>query len=166
MEEGSRFKNSNFDEVFGALEKVYRIERSLSETLLPPAVLFFLIPFGIITYVASEDRLTIPCCIVLPVLLFSLTVWQLFTTRRDELRIYENGFTYRGGKTLSACLWTEIKTYQHRERNNREISTLPDGVFGLGAVEKKNGERIEFDHDIPGTPEIIARFEKCALKSK
>jgi hypothetical protein len=166
MEENNRFTNSNFREVFGELENVYRLERSKAEIILIPGVLFFLLAFGVITYVANRDLWTIPCCIVVPLLLFSLVVWQFISTRKDELRIYENGFTYRAAKNLQSCLWTEITTYHHRERNNREITEPAGDVFPLGAVEKKNGERIDFDHDLPGTPDIIARFEKSKTKAK
>jgi hypothetical protein len=165
MPEDNRFKYSNFTEVFGELQNIHRVRRSFSEKFLPPAVLFFLIPFGVITYVASRDLWTLPCCVVLPVLLFGLAVWHLFSTRRDELRIYENGFTYKSGKTLHSCLWTEIETLQPRELNNREITELAGALCPLGAVEKKNGARIDFDADVPGTPEIIARFENRKLKN-
>ena len=161
MPEDDRFRNSNFTEVFGALQNVHRVRRSFAEKFLPPAVLLFLVTFGVITYVATRDLWTIPCCVGLPVLMFCLAVWHLFSTRKDELRIYENGFTYKGGKNLRSCLWSEIETYRHREPNNHEIAALEEGEFSLGAVEKKNGERIDFDHDVPGTPEIIARFESA-----
>ena len=159
MPEENRFRYSNFTEVFGELQNVYRVRRSFAEKFLSPAVLFFLVVFGVITYVATRDYWTIPCCIVLPVIMFCLAAWQIFSTRRDELRIYENGFTYKSGRSLQSCLWNEIETYTHRERNNREITELADGLFPLGSVEKKNGELIDFDADLPGTPEIIARFE-------
>ncbi len=166
MPELNRYSNSNFDEVFGKLQNVYRVRRGITENIVVPAVLFFPVTFGIITYIATRDFRTIPCCIALPVLMFSLAVWQIFSTRKDELRIYENGFTYKGGKNLEACLWQEIKTYDYRERNNREITELDDSVFPLGSVEKNNGEVIAFDFDLPGTPEIIARFEKSKTKVK
>jgi len=166
MREDNRFTNSNFDEVFGKLQKVHRVRRGITENIVVPSVLFFLIPFGIITYIATKDYWTIPCCIALPVLMFCLAVWQIFSTRKDELRIYENGFTYKGGKNLQACLWQEIKNCDCRELNDREMAELEDGVFPLGSVEKNNGEVIAFDFDLPGTPEIIARFEKSKTKVK
>ena len=166
MEENNRFKYSNFNEVFGELQNVYYIKRGAAEKIFVPAVLFFLIPFGVITYVASKDWWTIPCCIVVPVLLFCLAVWQIYTTRKDELRIYENGFTHKSGKNLQSCLWTEVETYTYRERNSREIAELPDDVFPLGSVEKQNGEVIGFDFDLPGTPELTEKFAKHQPKAK
>jgi hypothetical protein len=161
-----RFQNSNFDAVFGAPVKVYRLRRSLAEIIFIPAILFFLIPFGVITYIASEDVWAIPFCIGLPVLMFLTVVRQIFSTRRDELRIYEHGFTYRGGKNFQTCLWTEIEACRHRDLNNRELAQLEDGRFPLGAVEKKNGEVIDFDPDLPGTPEIITHFENYRATKK
>ncbi len=166
MPEDNRFRYSNFAEVYGKLRNVYRVRRNFGEKFLPPAVLLFLVVFGVITYIASRDAWAIPCCIVIPVFLFCMAVWQLFTTRRDELRIYENGFTYQSGKKLQSCLWTEIETYTHRELNNREITALADGEFPLASIEKKNGEQLAFESDVPGTPEIIAGFESRRTKSK
>lgn len=160
MEDENRFKNSNFAEVFGKLEKVHRVRRGCFEKFGIPAVVFGMVLFGVMIYVASEDWLTIPLCVAPFVLMFCGFVWHLFSTRRDELRIYENGFTYKSGKNLQACFWREIKTYRHRERNAFEISELPPGIFVLQSVEKKNGEMIVFDTDVMGTHEIIERFEK------
>ena len=158
MEENNRFKNTNFDVVFGELREVHTVRRSFSDKFLAPGALFFLVIFGVITYVAADDWLTIPCCVILPVLLFAMASWQIFTTRGDTLRIYENGFTYKSGKNLQACLWSEIKDCRQRGRNEREMKELNDGTPPLGAVEKQNGETINFDSDVPGTGEILARF--------
>jgi len=158
MEENNRFKNSNFSEVYGELRNVYKVRRGYADKFLAPGALLFLVVFGVITYVATRDWLTIPCCIVVPILMFALASWQLFTTRRDELRIYENGFTHKSGNDLQACLWTEIKDCRLRERNEREMNELADGTIPLAAIEKKNGKTIDFDSDLPGTNEISARF--------
>ena len=39
-------------------------------------------------------------------------------------------------------------------------------LFPLGAIEKKNGEIIEFEHDLEGTPEIVSRFEDVKERRK
>ena len=163
METNNRFKNTNFNEVYGPLRNVYTVRRSFSDKFLPLGALFFLVVFGVITYVAADDWLTVPCCVVLPVLMFAMASWQLFSTRGDELRIYENGFTYKSGKNLQASLWTEIKECRIRERSEREIRELTDGETPLGAVEKKNGETIAFETDVPGTEEILVRFNQSKL---
>jgi hypothetical protein len=159
MPENNRFKHSNFTQVFGRLQKVNSIKRGCFEKFVIPAIVFGLFLFGVAAYLGSEDWVTIPIC-ALPFLLLSCgLVWHLFRTRKAELRIYENGFTYEEGKKLQACLWSELKNCHRRERNARELTGLEEGVYPLGAVEKKNGETIEFDRDLEGTPELAERFE-------
>ena len=165
MPEENRFKNSNFAEVYGELQRVHRVRRSLTDIYLPLGALLFLLAFGVITYVAADDRWTFPCCVVLPLLLFILAAWHLFSTRRDELRIYEHGFTYQSGGNLQACLWSEIETCTPRERTARELAEPAADAFPLGWIEKRGGARIAFDPDVPGTPEIAARFERQGRKS-
>jgi len=158
--EDERFKNTNFADVFGELKSVHSPRRGCFENFGIPAILFFLLIFGVLTYVGSQDKLTIPFCIVIPFLLFCMMMWHLYTTRRDELRIYENGFTYKSGHHIQTCLWKEIKICNHRERNDREMAELKENEFPIGSVEKKNGEVIAFETDISGTHEILKRFEK------
>ena len=164
--EDNRFKNSNFGAVFGAPVDVQRAGRGCGETFAAPGALLFLVGFGALVYVSSNDPWTIPLCVGPPLLMFGLVLRQMFASRHDELRIYQNGFTYKSGRNLQTCLWKEIRNYRHRERNHREITALENGVVPLGAVEKKNGEVIEFDSDLPGTTEIIARFEARGRRGK
>lgn len=166
MPEKNRFQFSNFREVFGELEKVHRVRRSKFQIIIIPALIFLLLLGGIIAYTETRDVWVIPFCVLLPFLLFAGLVWHLFSTRRDELRIYENGFTYKGGKNLQACLWSEIKFFYHRELNELEMTELKAGIFPLGSVEKKSGEVIAFDPGLPGTPEITERFELDKRKIK
>lgn len=155
-----RFKNSNFTEVFGELKSRHFPQRGCFENFAVPAVLLFLLFFGVATYLGSEDKLTIPFCIVIPFLLFCGMIWHLFKTRRDELQIYENGFTYKSRKQIQTCLWSEIKFCHRRDLSDRDIVDLKDDEFPLDSVEKKNGEMIAFESDISGTHEILKRFEK------
>ena len=152
--EDDRFKYSNFSEVFGELRSVHRVRRGLFQAVVIPAILFLLVLFGVIIYVASEDWMTIPVCVAPFLVLFVITVRHLYATRRDELKIYKNGFTYKSGQNLQACLWPEIKFRHWRERNEREMAEPENFEYPLGSVEKKNGEIIEFDHDLPGTEKI------------
>jgi hypothetical protein len=158
MPENKHFQFSNFEEVFGERQSVYRIKRGIFQIVIIPALIFFLFLGGVIAYRETRDIWVIPVCVLPFFLLFCGLIWQLFSTRRDELAIYENGFTYKSGKNLQACLWSEIKFCHHRELNEQEIGKLEAGVFPLGSVEKKSGEVIEFDHDLPGTPELTRRY--------
>lgn len=154
----NRFTYSNFKEVFGKLQSVHRVKRDKFQTIVVPASILLPLLLGIIAYIESQDIWAIPICVLPFLLMFCGIVWHLFSTRKDELRIYKNGFTYKGGKYLQSCLWKEIKTYHHRERNATEIAELENDGFPLGSIEKKNGEIIEFDHDLPGTSEISKRL--------
>ena len=162
----NHFTSSNFDEVFGRLESVHRLKRGFGEMIFLPGVVFFVGIFGIITYIASEDWLTLPLCVAPSFLMFGLMLRHLFSTRKDELRIYENGFTHQSGKKLQTCRWQDIKTYHRRELNNREIVDLENGEIPLGSIVKKTGEIITFDQDLPGTTEIIRRFENRGTKNE
>lgn len=149
--------NSNFDEIFGQLEKVYLIKRGFSETYIIPAIIFALFLFSLLLYFTSEDWLAIPVCVVPFFLMFCGVVWHLFTSRRDELRIYENGFTLSSSKEFQTCLWSEIKSHDYRERLAEELKKLKEGSFPLDWIEKKNGEKILFDSNLEGTEELIER---------
>lgn len=147
----NRFTNSNFKEVFGELESIHRVRRSKIQTIVIPTIFFLFLFFAVIAYRETQDIWVLPVCVLPSLLMLCGIIWHLFSTRNDELKIYKNGFTYRGGKRLQSCLWKEIKTYYYRERNSSEIAEFESVGFPLGSVEKKNGEIIEFDHDLPGT---------------
>ncbi len=153
----NRFTYSNFKDVFGELQSVHRVRRGIFEIIVIPSLIFFLFLGGIIAYRETQDIWVIPICVLPFFLMFCGIIWHLVSTRKDELKIYQNGFTYKGGKNIQSCLWKEIKTYHHRELNSREIAEFENETFPLSSIEKKNGEIIEFDHDLPGTPEIIKR---------
>ena len=160
MPENNHFAFSNFNRIFGELLSIHRVRRSKFEIIIIPSIIFLLFLFGVLTYVASEDVWAIPFCVIVPFLFFCSLVWHLFSSRKDELRIYQNGFSYKSGKKTQACLWKEIKTCRRRERTNREISELEEGIFPIGAVEKKSGEIIDFTDDLQGMAEIVRRFEE------
>ncbi len=55
-----------------------------------------------------------------------------------------------------------IENYHRRERAEWEISELEQGIFPISAVEKKNGEIIEFIDGLQQMTEIVKCFEKYA----
>ena len=160
MSQENRFTFSNFDQVFGELESVHRVRRNKFEIIIIPSIIFLIFLFGVLTYIASEDVWAIPVCIIVPFLLFCGLVWHLFSTRKDELRIYQNGFIYKSKKGTQTSLWKEIETCRRRERTNQEILELEEGIVPIGGVEKKNGEMIDFTDDLQGMKEIVKRFEE------
>lgn len=158
MENPDKFSNSNFKEVFGKLESIHGLNRSFFEKFIIPSVVFGCFLFGILIYISSEDWLAIPVCALPFLVLFTGLVWYLFVSRRDELRIYENGFTLHSRNKVNSCLWSEINTYVRREPLPSDLEN-PAGNFALDYVEKKNGEKIFFDSNLKGTEVILERFE-------
>lgn len=159
MPENTRLKNSNFDAVFGELQNVYRIWRGGFENIGLPSIIFIFMVGGVFYYLDTRDWMTLPCCIAPAAIMLACFGWSFISTRRDELRIYENGFTHRSGRKLQTCLWTEIRNCHRRERDNRIITEFNGDETPLDSVEKKNGEIIVFDFEMTGTPEIAARFQ-------
>lgn len=155
----NRFKYSNFDEVFGELQSIQRVKRSKAETILILSVLLFLLIFGFITYIASEDIWTLPFCVVIPFLLLLLVVRHTFSTRNDELKIYQNGFTYKSSGKYQACLWSEIESLEHINTRHRNALEIEQGILPLESVTKRGGEIIVFTNDLSGTTEIETRFK-------
>lgn len=166
MEKDDRFKNSNFGDLFGSLQKTHYLRRGCGEKVFLPGMVFFCVILGLIAYIASGDWLTIPVCVLPFLLLFFALVRDLYKTRRDELRIYEHGFTFQSGNDLQTCLWTEMKRIKRREPPPGEILRLENGKTPLESVKKKSGELISFDYDMPGTSEILEKFDEYKPKPK
>jgi hypothetical protein len=159
MPEDNRYKFSNFEEVFGELKSVHKVKRSISLTITVLSALLFVLIFGVITYIASDDILTLPFCVLLPLAMFCFVFWHLFSTKNDQLKIYQNGFTYKNTKTLQACLWDEIKSYERTDLRNRQPKEIEQAIFPLDSIRKTNGEIIDFTNGLEGTTEIERRFK-------
>lgn len=155
----NRFKYSNFDEVFGELQSIQRVKRNRAETIIVISALLFLLIFGFITYIASEDIWTLPFCVVIPLLLLILVVRHTFSTKNDELKIYQNGFTYKNSGKYQTCLWFEIESFEHISFPHRSALEIEQGIFPLESVTKRGGEIIVFTDGVSGTTEIETRFE-------
>lgn len=159
-----RFANTDFAEVFGRLEKTHPLRRGCLDDAFVLGSLLFLFGFGLITYIASSDVIAIPICVVVPLFIFLGALWTVVASRGDELRIYENGFTYRCGRKLRICLWRDIRSFRRREPNHLELGILPDDAVPLLSVEKSDGETIAFDPEQTGTHEIFERLNDNKAK--
>jgi hypothetical protein len=73
-------------------------------------------------------------------LLFIL--WRTIPTWRDELQVYENGFTYKSRKGLQTCLWKQI-SYA-----GGELDT--GNRLKFTSVEKRGGEKIDLAYKMRG----------------
>lgn len=154
-----RFSNSNFAEVFGPRISAHRVNRGWFEIVVVPLLLFATCLFAYAAYLGSGDWLVLPICGGPFLVLLIGVIWNLFATKLDELRIYENGFTYRTSGKFYTCLWAEIENCTRRELNAREIGRTGEDLRPLYSVKKKNGELIEFESDVEGTTAILKRFE-------
>ena len=164
MAEKNRFQFSNFDEVFGKLQSVHRLKLGSFRTIVVPAILFFLFLGGVIAYRETGDFWVLPVCVLPFFVLFCGVNWYCFVVRSDELRIYENGFSYRKRKNLQICLWSEIYFYDVRELNEFEHPETDIKHYPLAYVKKRNGETITFDFYMTGTPLISGRSRNSKSK--
>ena len=85
--------------------------------------------------------------------LFTLFGW--ITQRKNELRLYENGFTYR----KNACLWDEIANINLKmERRLISIEKINCEIL------KTNGEKIVLTESIDGIKKVIERIDSEIAK--
>jgi len=114
---------------------------------VPLAMLFFLACFGVLIYVASRDILSIFVCSLPLVLIFLLVARSTFRERRDELKIFENGFTYIDRKLTVNCLWNEVDDYSQTT-----------GAFGgaekLTSIRKSDGTWIPIATNMQGEDQL------------
>lgn len=155
-----RFQFSNFDELFGELHSVHRSKPSKFQTIIVPAILFLLFLGGIVVYRASGEFWTLPVCALPFLVLLCGVLRNLFVVRRDELRIYENGFLLRSGDNLKTCLWTELYFFDLRQLSEPEKEKKNKKDRPLAYVAKQNGENINFGLSMTGTHLIAEKFKK------
>lgn len=95
-------------------------------------------------------------CLVIPLAVIFICLWNWFLQVRHELRIYEFGLTCFDGKTKEICLWDEVA----------HVSVLdaletPEKTFTI-VVEKRDGGEIVFNEnfaDVRGAWKLIdAKF--------
>jgi hypothetical protein len=60
-------------------------------------------------------------------------------TRSVELRIFENGFTYREHKAIQSCAWNEIKDITHSGVIISSRHSAPRRVSVIRSIVKANG---------------------------
>jgi hypothetical protein len=126
----------------GELRETYHTKNNWTE-IFPLGALLFLAAFGVILPIANENIWLVPACSLPTVLLFLAYLWNAIRLRKDELTIYENGFTYLSGKTFSTCLWHEIVDYQNVRRG-------PE----IAGIKKEDGTWINISTHMQGTDEL------------
>ncbi|MGH9820844.1 MAG: hypothetical protein ACRD43_11800, partial [Pyrinomonadaceae bacterium] len=128
-------------QTLGVLKATYGVKRKVWDYIPLGAVLFIAV-FGVGTFLVSKDVLALFVCSLPTVIAFVLVAWQFFFTRRDELKVFENGFSYQTRKGLVTCLWDEIADY----------SVVRWG--GISAIKKENGPWISFAGNMQGIDDL------------
>jgi hypothetical protein len=91
---------------------------------------------------------------ILPIIVY---VWLLFSERRDEMKVFENGFSYRTKKQTTECLWEQIEDYTVA---GAALSKLPDD---LTAIKKEDGPWITIAMEMQGK-ELIEPHLRTLIK--
>lgn len=139
------------DSNLGKLQKVYRFKFVCGQIFMLSFIIYPLALFTLGIFVTGGFLLLI---FVIPL---SIAFYALLATywpdRKDELSIYQNGFTYyTSRKGLQSCLWKEISHFIKGRWNS------------IDGVRKKNGEAIYFSDEMPGIDDLTAGERAKLLK--
>jgi hypothetical protein len=129
-------------QTLGELKATYHVKNSVF-VFFPLALLLLVAGFGVLMPVANNNAWLIPVCSVPMIIPFFVYLWTLMGARKDELNVFENGFTYRSRKGLVSCLWDEIEDY----------SVVPHGPE-ISGIKKENGPWISFAGNMQGTDDL------------
>lgn len=129
------------DRTFGDLKGTYRVRFSVGY-FIPVGATLFLAVFGVTTFVVSREIATFFICALPTSLVFLLLARSSFLDRRDELNIFENGFTYKNRKSTVDCLWEEIEDYKVTRHGT------------LTEVKKEDDPWISFANEMQGLDEL------------
>jgi hypothetical protein len=135
-------------QTLGSLLGTYHVKISLGN-LLPIFLLFFLASFGAIAIVAVPDivgKVLCPLVAITPLIIY---LWGMFSDRRDEMKIYENGFSYRWKRQTVECLWEEIEDY------NSTYTPFGTLIDNLTSIKKENGPWIPIAHEMQGRELLV-----------
>lgn len=126
----------------GELKASYHVKNTVFD-LFPLGLLLLVAGFGVLMPIANKNAWLVPVCSVPMTFPFCIYLWTMIRTRKDELKIFENGFTYRSRKDLVSCLWDEIEDYS-TVRRGPEIS----------GIKKQNGPWIGIAGNMQGTDDL------------
>ncbi len=126
----------------GVLKATYHTKGNWTN-IAPLAALLLLVVFGVIMPIANQNIWLVPLCSLPAAGLFLGVLWSTVRERKDELTVYENGFTYLSGKKFSQCLWHEIVDYSTPTRSSE-----------LTGVKKEDGTWINISTHMQGTEEL------------
>lgn len=101
-------------------------------------------------------------------------VWLQFSLSREELRIFQNGFTYKRRGKVQTCLWQDMRslTFLTGRSNTTTISVssaLADSRGTLVAIRKNSEELIELNENLScesAMVEAIKAFRQAERTAK
>ena len=131
------------EEPLGQLNAIFHVKFNAAY-FIPHAALSLLALLGFaIFWGASGWKVYVSAAVfALFSLPFLYAVWLTIPTLWDELRVYENGFTYSSRRGLQTCVWKQIVDV------GGEVDTGNRSKFT--SVTKRNGERIVFAYKMRG----------------
>lgn len=127
----------------GELKATYHVKNTIGE-IVPLGMLLLVAGFGAVLPIANNNVWLIPGCSLPLAIPFCLYLWQIVRARKDELKIYENGFTYLSRKGQADCLWHEIEDYSTVRRKS-----------DIASIKKVNGPWITIARNIQGTEDLM-----------
>ncbi|MEP6900164.1 MAG: DUF6585 family protein [Actinomycetota bacterium] len=153
MKENSSTESKIENLLLGKLRGVYHIKFSIGYflpfiALLTISLIGFYIFWSAATGFQKIASLVFTVILTLPLI---FVIWKILPKLRDELQIYENGFTYKSSRKLQSCLWSEIKDGDFTEEfNGRNVMT---------SVLKTNREKIIFAYKMKGLDELCDKYD-------
>jgi len=127
----------------GNLQKTFHVKIRL-RNLGPIFLLMFPAFMGVAAIFAVPDIVGKIFCSVPAIFPLFIYLWFLFSSRRDEMRIYDNGFSYWNKGQTTECLWSQIEDY---DTTKTAFSKLPDSLI---SIKKENGPWIPIAMDMQG----------------
>ena len=88
---------------------------------------------GVVAIFAVPDIVGKLICFVPGTLPLIIYMWSILSERKDEMRIFENGFSYRNKGQTIECLWDQIEDYSMAGVADSEVPDL------IESIKKDNG---------------------------
>jgi len=123
----------------------------------PIFLLMFPAFMGVAAVFAVPDMIGKVLCSIPAIFPLCIYVWSLFSERRDEMKIFESGFSYRHNRQITECLWEQIEDYSVA---GAAFAKLPDD---LASIKKQNGPWIPIAMDMQGK-ELLEPHLRTILK--
>ena len=142
----------------GPLQKTFH-PRTRGWNLWPIFLLMFPASLDVVAIFAIPDIVGKLICFIPGTLPLCIYVWSLVSDHRDEMRIFENGFSYRHKGQTVECLWDQIEDYSMAGVTHSKVPDL------IESIKKDNGPWIQIAMDMQGK-EFLEPHLRTLLKWK